>query len=73
MMCDYDIRAKDLKSRKMTFNLMQHLPSDDVRRQMFDRIARLEKFILSRCCCKSIPGPQTCSYCEAVNGEAKDG
>lgn len=28
----------------------------------------LEKFILARCCCKSIPGQRACSYCEAVHG-----
>lgn len=35
------------------------------------RIEHLEQFILSRCYCKAVPGPQTCSYCEAVKGENK--
>lgn len=37
------------------------------------RIAELERFILSCCCCKSMPGSQPCLFCEAVNGEKKDG
>lgn len=34
---------------------------------------RLRAFILARCSCKSIPGDQTCSYCEVVNGGERSG
>lgn len=36
------------------------------------RVLALEEFILGRCCCKSIPGPQACSYCDAVYGEERE-
>lgn len=35
---------------------------------MRTKLSKLEKFLLDRCFCGSIPGPQTCSYCEVVNG-----